>query len=181
MISDEVEDIRQTFRVTLTLSGAAAAVTYLLADKIGFNNPLQAGLVVLLASLMLLAVAILMIVLTQRFCEVLEVEEPPPVSHYPPPRPAVGILANSRKRDGSLDLYLHRIYREVAPGDRSYIRKGGLNPNRPKTGPQPNSAAPATTSTAPASGLYRSALSPRPEPYRTATVEHPKPHREPRT
>jgi hypothetical protein len=180
MISDEVEDIRQTFRVTLTLSGIAAGVTYLLADQIGFNNPLQAGLVVLLVCLMMLAVAILLIVLTQRFCEVLEVEDPPRVSSHPPVRPAVGILANSRKRDGTLDLYLHRIYREVAPGDRSYIRKGGLNPNRPKTGPQQTAATPAA-STSTSGGLYRSVLSPRPEPYRTATVEHPKPHREPRT
>ncbi len=179
MISNEVEDIRQTFRITLTLSGLAFGLTYLLADQIGFNNPLQAGLVVLLVCLTMLALAILLVVLTQRFCDVLEIEEPERVPSHPTVRPASGVFANARKRDSGLDLYLHRIYREVAPGDRSYIRKGGLNPNRTKTGMQ-QSAATTTLPAPTGTGLYRSVLSPRPEPYRSATVDHPKPHREPR-
>lgn len=180
MISDEVEDIRQTFRIILTFSGAACGLTYLLADQIGFNNPLQAGLVVLLASLTMLACAILLIVLAQRFCEIVEIEEPLRTPVQPSPRPGLGTFMNSRKRDGNLDLYLHRIYREVAPGDRSYIRKGGLNPNRSKNAPQ-QTAAPASSTAAAAGTVYRSILSPRPEPYRTDTVDHPKPHREPRS
>ncbi len=174
-MSEEIEAIRQTFRVTLTLTGAACGVTYLLAEWNGFDRPLQAGLIVMLVCLTMLALGILLIVLTQRFCEVLEVGEPERTLPKPTPRRAMGVFANSRKPDSGLDLYLQRIYREVASGDRSYIRKGGLNPARTKTA----AVTPVTTSLA-SSGLQRPVLSPRPEPYRASPGQHPKPHREPR-
>ena len=175
MISDEVEAIRQTFRVTLTLSGMAFSMTYLLAGWIGFDRPLQAGLVVMLVCLTMLALAILMIVLTQRFCEVLDVGEPERPTQRPPVRRAMSVFANSRKPDSALDMYLHRIYREVAPGDRSYVRKGVPS----KTSIPGAPARPAISSLA-SGGLQRPVLSPRPEPHRTPLGQHPKPHREPR-
>ena len=174
MISEEVEAIRQTFRVTLSLSGLAFGLTYWLAERIGFDRPLQAGLVVLLVGMTMLALGILAIVLTQRFCEVLEVEEP--LRTVPQPtRRALGVFANSRRNDSGLDLYLHRIYREVAPGDRSYVRQGVLVRPQSNT-PRPVASAP----TPPTGGLQRPVLSPRPEPYRATSIQHPKPHREPR-
>ena len=178
MISEEVEAIRQTFRVTFSLSGLAFGLTYWLADRIGFNNPLQAGMVVLLVCLTMLALGILLMVLAQRFCDVLEAE-PPQRSAPATPRRATGIFANARRNDSGLDLYLHRIYREVAPGDRSYIRKGGLHAKRSQTGPLRPASAPVSHSSI--GGLQRAVLSPRPEPYRTSPIQHPKPHREPRS
>ena len=178
-MSDEIEAIRQTFRVTLTLTGAACGLTYLLAEWNGFDRPLQAGLIVMLVCLAMLAIGILLIVLTQRFCEVLEVGEPERPTQRPPVRRAMSVFSNTREKNSSLDLYLHRIYREVAPGDRSYIRKGGLNPLRPKTTDSRSPAASAVSSGA-TSGLQRVTLSPRPEPYRAPLGPHSKPHREPR-
>ncbi len=177
-MSEEVEAIRQTFRVTLTLLGTAFSLTYFLVGYFGIGNPLQAGLVVMLVCLTMLALGILVVVLAQRFCEVLEVDEPQRTTPQPTTRRAMGVFANSRKNDSGLDLYLHRIYREVAPGDRSYVRKGGLNLNRSKTAQRPT--APPAMSTASTGGLQRSVLAPRPEPYRTNPIMHPKPHREPR-
>jgi|GEM_PF-6871649 len=178
MISEEVEAIRQTFRVTCSLLGLAFGLTYWLADHIGFNNPLQAGMVVLLVCLTMLALGILLMVLAQRFCDVLEVEQPQRSTPTTTPRRATGIFANARRNDSGLDMYLHRIYREVAPGDRSYIRKGSLHPNRSQTGPLRPATAPVNNSAI--GGLQRAVLSPRTEPYRTSTIQHPKPHREPR-
>ena len=178
-MSEEFEAIRQTFRVTLTLTGAACGLTYLLAEWNGFDRPLQAGLIVMLICLTMLAIGILLIVLTQRFCEVLEVEEPERPTQRPPVRRAMGVFANSREKNSDLDLYLHRIYREVAPGDRSYIRKGGLNPNRPRSAAARIPAGPTVPAFA-SSGLQRPAPSPRSEPYRAPLGPHPKPHREPR-
>ena len=178
MISEEVEAIRQTFRVTLTLSGTAFGLTYLLAEWIGFDRPLQAGLVVMLVCLTMLAIGILLIVLTQRFCEVLDVGEPERPTQRPPVRRAMSVFSNSRKPDSALDMYLHRIYREVAPGDRSYVRQGGPNSVRSKTSnPRPPAIPAANSSTG---GLQRPVLSPRSEPYRAPLGQHPKPHREPR-
>lgn len=173
-MSEEVEAIRQTFRVALTLSGLAFSLTYWLAERIGFNHPLQAGLLVTLVCLVMLAMAILVVVLAQRFCEVLEVEEPQRPSIRPVQNPGKSIFTSVHKQDGFVDLYLHRIYREVAPGDRSYIRKGGLNPNRQSPGA-------SGSDTIGPSSVSRSLLSPRVEPFRSSTVLHPKPHREPRT
>ena len=136
-MSEEVEAIRQTFRVSITLIGAAFSLTYFLVGCFGVGNPLQAGLVVMLTCLVMLALGILVVVLAQRFCEVLEVDEPVRSTPQPTARRAMGVFANSRQKDSGLDMYLHRIYREVAPGDRSYIRKGGLNPNRSKTAHAP--------------------------------------------
>ena len=175
MISEEVEAIRQTFRVTLSLSGMAFGLTYLLAEWIGFDRPLQAGLIVMLVCLSMLALGILMIVLTERFCEVLDVGEPERPTQRPPVRRAMSVFANSRKPDSALDLYLHRIYREVAPGDRSYVRKGVPT----KTSASATTARPVASSLA-TGGLQRPVLSPRSEPYRTPPGQHPKPHREPR-
>lgn len=175
MISEEVEAIRQTFRVTLTLSGAAFSLTYLLAGWIGFDRPLQAGLIVTLVCLTMLALGILLIVLTQRFCEVLEVHEPERSAPRPTPRRAMGVFALSQRQDSGLDLYLQRIYREVAPGDRSYVRKGGRS--QP---PEARQSVAPTVSPNSTGGLKRPVLTPRSEPYRAALVSHPKPHREPR-
>ena len=101
MISEEVEAIRQTFRVTLSLSGMAFGLTYMLAEWIGFDRPLQAGLIVMLVCLSLLALGILMIVLTERFCEVLDVGEPERPTQRPPVRRAMSVFANSRKPDSA--------------------------------------------------------------------------------
>lgn len=173
MISEEAQAIRQTFRVTLALTGAAFCITYLLADWIGFERPIQAGLVVMLVCLTFLALGILAVVLTERFCEVLELEDPVR------PQPVVksrakSLFTKTRRNDDTLDLYLRRIYREVAPGDhRSYIRKsGGLGPARQKF------MEPANT--APSGGMMRPVLSPRVEPFRTSHVTHPKPYRDQR-
>lgn len=179
MISEEVEAIRQTFRVTLSLSGMAFGLTYLLAEWIGFDRPLQAGLIVMLVCLSMLALGILMIVLTERFCEVLDVGEPEHPSQRPPVRRGMSVFANTRRPDSALDLYLQRIYREVAPGDRSYVRKGTPNALRSKTSAPATSPRPVANSLA-TGGLQRPVLSPRPEPYRTPPGQHPKPHREPR-
>ncbi len=178
-MSEEIEAIRQTFRVAITLIGAACGLTYLLAEWNGFNHPLQAGLIVLLVCLTMLAIGILLIVLTQRFCEVLEVDEPERSTQPPPVRRAMSLFSNIREKNSALDLYLHRIYREVAPGDRSYIRQGGLNPNRPQTAAARSPAGPATIHVA-SHSPHRPAPAPRPEPYRTPLGQHPKPHREPR-
>jgi hypothetical protein len=178
-MTDEIEAIRQTFRVTLTLTGAACGLTYLLAEWSGFDRPLQAGLIVMLVCLAMLAIGILLIVLTQRFCEVLEVGEPEGPIPRPPVRRAMSVFSNTREKNSSLDLYLQRIYREVAPGDRSYIRKGGLNPARPKSA-EPRPPAPATISVLTSGGLQRPVLAPRSEPFRVPPGQHPKPHREPR-
>ncbi len=178
-MSEEIQAIRQTIRVTITLTGAACGLTYLLAEWNGFDRPLQAGLIVMLVCLTMLAMGILLIVLTQRFCEVLEVGEPEGPTQRPPVRRAMSVFSNTGVKNSSLDLYLHRIYREVAPGDRSYIRKGGLNPNRPQsTDSRPPVASVANPVAV--SGLQRPVLSPRSEPYRTPPGPHPKPHREPR-
>lgn len=174
MISEEAQAIRQTFRITLALTGAAFCITYLLADWIGFERPIQAGLIVMLVCLTLLALGILAVVLTERFCEVLEIEEPVRSAPKVPSR-AKTLFSNTRRSDDSLDLYLQRIYREVAPGDRSYIRKsGGLGPGRQKL-IETRPSAPATTG-----NVMRPVLSPRAEPYRTSQVPHTKPHRGPR-
>ena len=178
-MSEEIEAIRQTIRVTITLTGAACGLTYLLAEWNGFDRPLQAGLIVMLVCLTMLAIGILLIVLTQRFCEVLEVGEPEGPTQRPPVRRAMSVFSNTREKNSALDLYLHRIYREVAPGDRSYIRKGGLNSKRPQTPDSRPTAGPVTHSVA-GSGLQRPVLAPRSEPYRTPPGQHPKPHREPR-
>lgn len=175
MISDEVQAIRQTFRITLALTGAAFCITYLLADWIGFERPVQAGLIVMLVCLTLLALGILAVVLTERFCEVLEIEDPVRPMPKVPSR-AKTLFSSNRRNDDTLDLYLRRIYREVAPGDRSYIRKsGGLGPGRQKL-IETRTSAPAV----PAGGVLRPVLAPRAEPYRTSNVSHPKPHRGPR-
>ena len=174
-MSEEIEAIRQTFRVTLTLTGAACGLTYLLAEWNGFDRPLQAGLIVMLVCLTMLAIGILLIVLTQRFCEVLEVGEPEGPTPRPPVRRAMSVFSNSREKNSALDLYLHRIYREVAPGDRSYVRKGG-----PTKTSAPGTPARPTVSSLTTGGLQRPVLSPRSEPYRTPPGQHPKPHREPR-
>lgn len=174
MISEEAQAIRQTFRITLALTGAAFCITYLLADWIGFERPIQAGLVVMLVCLTLLALGILAVVLTERFCEVLEIEEPVRAAPKAPSR-AKTLFSNPRRGDDALDVYLQRIYREVAPGDRSYIRKsGGLGPGRQKLIETRPSVPPAT------GNVMRPVLSPRVEPYRASQVTHSKPHRGPR-
>lgn len=177
MISEEAQAIRQTFRITLLLTGAAFCITYLLADWIGFERPIQAGLIVMLACLTLLALGIMAIVLTERFCEVLEIEEPARV--VPPPTRAKTLFTKARGKDDTLDLYLRRIYREVAPGDRSYIRKGGLGPARQRLN-EARGVAATTAPAVPSGSVIRPVLSPRTEPYRTAPINHPKPYRDPR-
>lgn len=173
----ELEAIRRTVRIFVALTGAAFTLTYLLADWVGFDRPVQAALIVLLTCLALIAMAILAIVVAQRFFETIDTDEP-----YSAPRTlsaprARGVFANPlRSADGGLDGYLRRIYREVAPGDRSYVRKsGGLGPARSKYEPRTPASSVA------ADDSRRNAAPLRTEPYRPGTTFHPKPHREPRS
>lgn len=172
----ELDAIRRTVRIFVALTGVAFSLTYLLADWVGFGNPVQAALIVMLVCLAMIAMAILVIVIAQRFFEVLDADEPHTTPRAVAPR-ARGVFATAQRRgESGLDGYLRRIYREVAPGDRSYIRKtGGLGPARSKYEPRtPASSIAAEDSRRPVAPV-------RPEPYRSGSPLRPKPHREPRS